>query len=83
MNSGYNSSLAIDRKTETCSITEQDSNTGDYPWWRMELDGFYNISELGITSHTTCLFLIFYKFNSRNNKYKFRYPWNIYFQMVE
>ena len=44
----YNSSLAIDGNTETCSITEQDSATEEKPWWRVELDRIYNITDLQI-----------------------------------
>ena len=41
------SRLAIDGKTETCSIAEQDSLT-EHPWWRLELDRLYRITDLTI-----------------------------------
>lgn len=49
-NSGNDSRLAIERNPKTCLMTEQDSNTGDNPWWHMETDKIYKITELSIIS---------------------------------
>lgn len=58
MNSTHKSHLAIDGNTETCSITESQSEK--YPWWRVELDRVHFVGELSLylTSRATCMFLI-------------------------
>lgn len=70
----HDASLAIDKKRETCSIAEQDPETKEQPWWRVQTESVYNIENMIIhftTNHSSMISNMILKEFPIHQKFKY------------